>query len=252
VADKHIDYQEVIEYGRYFDAASARLVNLSALVDIEALRRRVRLEVAAVEAELTRACTHQSDLRTGRGGTATAVAEVRSVIRRFHHYLGTLPGTIRLDREAFFRAGKRGKLDRLKPADLLARAGDVLRGFEVAANAALPGAAEWRAAIATAHDALAAWLDGKQDSRSDEARAVTALSAARERFLHVYNGMAKRLVYVVLADVGRLDEYRRYFLDMQVHEGRSQRAEPPGDEPGDAHAGAPADEPGDAHAAHAD
>ncbi len=63
------------------------------------------------------------------------------------------------------------------------------------------------------------------------------MAETRQRFLNVYNNMAKRLVHAVLAEVGRLDEYRRFFLDLQVNEDGSRITEPelpptqPGAEP---------------------
>jgi hypothetical protein len=231
VADTHIDYGEVSEYGRYFAAMLETLVGASSLVDAAALRRRVLAEVEAVERERQRARTQQSSARVGRGATGEAVEATGGVLRRFHHHLNTLPPDAAVDRAAFFPRGALGKLSRLKPADLLERAGKVLHGFTVDANAALPDLARWQAEITAAHTRLADALAGKHDAQHGKSLATGALVAARERFLHVYNVIGKRLVYVVLADLGRLDEYPRFFLDLQVNE-RKSRALPASPGPG--------------------
>ena len=229
VADTYIDYDEVSEYGRYFAAMLETLIGASSVVDIAAFRQRVLAEVEAVEAEHAKAQMQQSGMRTERGGTAGAVEATSRVLRRFHHHLDTLPPDALVDRLAFFPGGTLGKLSRLKPADLLGRADDVLRGFQVDVNAALPDAARWQAEILAERAALAEVLADKHSARHDKTEAVSALMAARERFLHVYNVMGKRLVHVVLADIGRLDDYKRFFLDLQLNESgpRTRRAPEP-------------------------
>lgn len=72
-------------------------------------------------------------------------------------------------------------------------------------------------------------LAEKHGARQGKSQSVGALAAARDRSLHVYNVMGKRLGYVALADIGRLDEYPRYFLDLQVHEDGPRTQ--PGNEP---------------------
>jgi hypothetical protein len=231
VADAYIDYGEVSEYGRYFAAMLDTLIGASSLVDVADLKRRVLVEVEAVETEHRSALLQQSSVRGERGGTAEGVQATSGVLRRFHHHLQTLPPDVAVDRAAFFPRGGLGKLSRLKPADLLARASQVLSGFTADANAGLPDAARWQAEILAARTRLADALAGKHGAHHDKGLSVGALVAARERFLHVYNVMGKRLVHVVLADIGRLDDYPRYFLDLQVHE-RGRRTRPaPGDEP---------------------
>lgn len=231
MADTYIDYGEVSEYGRYFAAMLDTLIGASPVVDMAAFKQRVLAEVESVEAEQQGARTQQSGMRVGQGGTAEAVETTSSVLRRFHHHLKTLPPGIILDHAAFFPRGALGKLSRLKPADLLARADEVLHGFTVDANAELPDAARWQAEIMVEREGLAEVLASKHGARHGKTQAVSALVAARERFLHVYNVMGKRLVHVVLADIGRLDEYTRFFLDLQVNEGGPRTPHAPEDEP---------------------
>ncbi|HWN66919.1 MAG TPA: hypothetical protein VNM90_04720 [Haliangium sp.] len=227
MADKYIDHREVVEYGRHFLAEVRRLIGLSAVVDIAALQRIVQAVVEAMEAALGVAQVQRSGVRTGRAGASGAAADTLEALRRFHYHLKALPPGTVFDRDAFFDGLSMDALARLKPADLLARADHAVHGFGVPANAGLPGAADWLPAILDARDALAAAITGKQASRGSDKDAAGSLSEIRARFLHVYNGMAKRLVWAVLLELGRLDEYKRYFLDLQVNEGGRR----PGDEP---------------------
>jgi hypothetical protein len=235
VADRYIDNREVVEYGRHFLREVRKLIGLSAVVDIAALQQIVQAVVEAMEAALGVAQVQRSGARTGRAGTSGAAADTLDALRRFHYHLKTLSQGTAFDRDAFFGEMAIEQVARLKPADLLDRADHAVRGFSVPANAGLPGADEWLPAILDARNALAAAVEGKQESRGNDKDAVGSMSEIRGRFLHVYNNMAKRLVWAVLAEIGRPDEYSRYFLDLQVNEaGRRPGAEPetPGVEPG--------------------
>lgn len=239
MGDRYIDAREASEYGRYTWARLEALLELSRLVDVAELRQRMMEVVVGVEDEYWSTRTQQSGLRVGRASTTRSADDLTDVLRRFHHYIETLADDVPVDRAAFFPTQSSGKLSKLKPADLLTRADEVLHGFTMPSNASLPGADGWSADITLRRVALAEGLADKHGAGQDNSRAVSALSTARERFLEVYNGMAKRLVYVVLADIGRLAEYRQYFLDLQVNEGGRRRApddgaddEIAGDEPG--------------------
>ena len=229
MGDPYIDYKEVSEYGRYLEARLEQLVGLSRLVDVPELRQRVLAAVEGVEAELKAIRLQQSSVRSGRASTSVAAEEMTGTLRRFHHHIETQPPGTSMDRAAFFPRETSGKLSRLKPADLLARADEVMDGFAVPVNAAMPDAAKWMGEITVKRLALADSLGGKHGARHGRSLATSALSAARERFLHVYNVVAKRLVYVLLADLGRLDEYRQFFLDLQVNEGGRATAPADGD-----------------------
>jgi hypothetical protein len=228
LADRYIDNREISEYGRYFWVRSARLVGASPLADIAELRQLILGAVEGLERERDSTRTQKSELRTGTSDVAEATPELSDALRRFFSALRTLPRTAVVDVEAFFPGGKLGSLNDLKPADLLGRADEVLHGFTVPANVALPGAADWQREILTARTTLSDALTGKYQARGSAASSVSSLAAARARFLHVYNGLAKKLVQVVLTDIGRMDEYRSYFLDLQVNEdGRRPAPESP-------------------------
>jgi hypothetical protein len=254
MSDRYIDTREASEYGRYTWSRLESLLDLSRLVNVAELRLLMMEVVEGVENEYRSTRTQQSGLRVGRASTTSSADDLADVLRRFHHFIETLASDIRIDRAAFFPTQSSGKLSKLKPADLLTRADEVLHGFTVPSNALLPGADTWSADVAARRLALADGLGGKYGASHGNSQAVSALSTARERFLAVYNGMAKRLVYVVLADLGRLAEYRQFFLDLQVNEG-GRRSTPtpdgeapdvpgddvPGDDvPGDDVPGAPA------------
>lgn len=243
MADRYIDNREVVEYGRHFLREVIRLIGLSPLVDIALLQQLIQAVVDAMEAALAMANRQQSGARTGRTGTSEAVADTNDALRRFHYHLKTLPQGTAFDHEAFFAGATLGGMVKLKPADLLARVEYTLSGFLAPANAGLPGADEWLPVVQQARNALAAAIAGKQVASGDNKDAAGSVAEIRERFLNLYNNVAKRAVWAVLAEVGRLDDYRRYFLDLQVNEdGRRPVAENP-DAPV-AEPGAPADEPG--------
>jgi hypothetical protein len=227
VADRYIDNREVVEYGRHFLGEVVRLIGLSAAVDIAALQQLVQVVVEAMEGALSVANRQQSGARTGRTGTSAAKADTIDKLRRFHYHLKTLPQGTAFDLEAFFIGGAPGGIHRLKPADVLARAEYAVSGFSAPANAGLPGTPEWLPVLIDTRNELAAAIEGKRTARGGDKDAVGSLAEIRERFLNVYNNVAKRLVWAVLAEVGRLDDYRRYFLDLQVNEeGRRPVAEP--------------------------
>jgi hypothetical protein len=242
VADRYIDNREVVEYGRHFLAEVGKLIGLSVAVDIAALQQLVRVVVEAMEGALPVANQQQSGARTGRTGTSSAKADTVDKLRRFHYHLKTLPRGTAFDIEAFFIGGTSGGIHRLKPADVLARADHAVSGFSASTNAGLPGTTEWLPVLIDTRNALAAAIEGKRAARGNDKDAVGSVAEIRERFLNVYNNMAKRLVWAVLAEIGRLDDYTRYFLDLQVNEdGRRPVAEPedpdtgtetPGAEPG--------------------
>ena len=220
MADRHIDAREASEYGRYTWARLEVLEGRSQLVVVPQLRQSLLEAAEGVEAEYRTTRTQQSGVRTGRVSTSEAKENMRDVLRRFHHHTETLPAEVPIDREAFFPNQRRGNLSKLKAADLLARADEVLHGFTVPRNAALPDAGRWMADITLQRFTLADSLGLKHGATHGNSLATSALQTARERFLHVYNVITKRLVYVVLAELGRLDEYRQFFLDLQVNEGR--------------------------------
>lgn len=241
MADRYIDYWEVSEYGRHFLDEAQELVGATPLVDMEQVRQRVLAEIEAVEAELGTTGTQRSGLRVGRGSIAEAVEAARDVCRRFYRHLQTVPADAGLDLAAFFPGEKLGDLLRLKPADLLARASEVLRGFDAPVNAALPGREVWQPELQTARDALAAAVAGKREAGRGARVAGAALTEARLRFLHAYNKLAKGAVRLALADLGRDVDFKKFFLDTQVNEngsaGSGSDEEPDdgsGDEPGEA------------------
>jgi hypothetical protein len=227
MGDRYIDAREASEYGRYLWARLELLIGVSQLVQIPAFRQLLLAAIEDVEAEYRSTRTQQSGVRTGRTSTSESAEDLGDVLRRFYHHLETQPDDVRIDRAAFFPNQSSGALSKLKPADLLARADEVLHGFTVPLNAVLPDAARWMSDITTRRATLGESLGGKHGAAHGNRRATSALQTARERFLHVYNGMAKRLVYVALAELDRLDEYRQFFLDLQVNEGG--RATPDGE-----------------------
>jgi hypothetical protein len=239
MADNYIDYFEVSEYGRYFIRESEKLVGVSPMVDISAVRERVDAAVQVVENELKKASVQRNDLRDDREGSTGAAAELQDTIERFYYYLRSLPKTHKFNFEAFFPGRNMGALARLKPADLGAKADVVLHGFDSASNADLPGATDWKNELAAARATLSAAIASKGGAAGGAVSATAGLQAAREDFLRIYNRVTKRIVRALLIDLGRESEYRRFFLDLQVSEGgtRSTAGEPDSPDAGEADAG---------------
>lgn len=237
MADNHIDFFEVGEYGGHFVEEVQKLVQVSPLVNVEALIALVGGAVGSVNAELEKVGVKRSDLRTGRSDTEGAAERGRKEIERFYSYLGSLDDDVAVDRKAFFSEGKMGALAVLKPGDVKSKLEDVLRGFTAPANAGLPEHAKWAQKLGAARDGLAGALAGKGSARSVSVQSTAGLVAAREEFLDSYNGVAKRLIRGLLASLKREEEMRLFFLDLQVNEGgKAKKDEAPPPEKGAAQA----------------
>ncbi|MDI1449603.1 hypothetical protein [Polyangium sp. 6x1] len=222
MVDRHIDDREVSEYGRHFATEAKKLVEASELVDVAKVIARVLGAVEAVETEVAKAKAQRSEVRTERGGTAEAEETARDVVTRFHAYLRSLPKGTSFDFEAFYPGKNLGDVAALKPADLVAKAADVLRGFDVARNAGLDAFAPWKQEIAAAHAALDGALSGKSGAANRSVTATAGLAAARAHFLKTYNQVAKPIVRGVLNELGRGEELRLFFKDLAVQEGRGR------------------------------
>jgi len=161
MADGYVDYGEVSEYGRPFVTALAGLVGLSEFVDVTKLGAFVSSKVDAVETELQKARNDRSDVRDERGITAQAEETLRDTVTRFYHHLQSLPRTTNADVEAFFSGRVMGDIAAMKPADLVSKAADVLRGFDTEKNKVIAGLASWKTDIAAAWQNLADAIEGK-------------------------------------------------------------------------------------------
>lgn len=243
--DPYIDNHEVILYGRHFFRHVEPLIGASQVIDVEALRQLVLAKVNAVEAAMTGADTPRSEVRTGRDAVEESNQELLDRLRRFYHYLQSLPASANVDVGAFFANRKLGKLSHHNAEDLVARADTVMRGFTTPTSAGVPNASAWQADILLARTRLDDVVSGKHGASNTASTSGGSLAVAREEFLHVYNKVAKRAIRGLLAELGREDELRLYFRDLQVNESRARSAgtpAEPGSEPIDEPAG---DEPAD-------
>jgi hypothetical protein len=225
MADTYIDCFEVSEYTQYFIEQAITLIGASPLVNVDVLIVRVQAVEQKVEREVLASGLQRSLVRTTRGGIGEASEQMLGNIRRFHRYLQSLPPGTPMDAVAFFPNGYDGR--QRKAADLLAIGKQVLNGFGTPANASVPGAATWQTSFTQARDVLQRALSEKGNASRVSLEASSALEAARLEFLAVYNGMAKRLVRVVLQDLGREHELKRFFLDLQVNESGARSPEAP-------------------------
>jgi hypothetical protein len=227
MADRYIDYDEVSEYGRHAATEIKKLEGLSDIVNVALLVSRVLGAVENVETELKKARSERSDLRAERGSTADAEEGVRDIVGRFYYHLRSLPKSVDFDFDAFYQGKNLGDLASLKPADLRAKAASVLHGFDTAKNKSVAGFASWKQDITTAHQAIDDTLTGKGGAQNRAFVATASLVAAREKFLQIYNGVAKPIVRGLLNDLGRGEEYRLFFRDLTVNEGaKSKNGEP--------------------------
>ena len=220
MADNYIDYLECLEYGVFFTTEVQKLAGASTLVDIDALSAYVGTAMRSVAAELEKQGVNQSGVRIDRRDVEVKTTAMRKALEKFYHYLGSLDDD--LDIAAFFAGGNLGTLAALKPADVAQRAGEVIRGFS--ANASVPDGARWKTRLEEAQSALVGALSGKGSSTGTSIQGTAALVTARENFLNAYNGVAKKLIGGLLTSLGRKDELRLYFKDLQVNE--SSRAKP--------------------------
>jgi hypothetical protein len=237
--DPYIDNHEAVLYGRYFYRCAEPLLGASQVFNVEALRQLVLIKAEAVAAGMTGADTPKSEVRTGRDAVEESNEELLDRLRRFYHYLQSLPASASVDVGAFFANGKLGKISKHKAEDMLSRAETVMRGFTTPTSAGVPNGAEWQADILLARTRLNDALNGKLGASNTASTSGGSLAQAREEFLHVYNKVAKRAIRGLLAELGREDELRLYFRDMQVNEDRTRPAGTPA-EPGTEPAGEPA------------
>lgn len=224
--DNYIDYREVSEYGRNLTSGLAKLVGLCEFVDVEKLRGIVDAKVDAVEAELQKARNDRTELHGERVGTHAAEEPVRDVVSRFFYFLRSLPKDTDIDTVAFFPGNVMGDLSALKPADLQAKAADVLRGFDTDKNKGKTPLIPWKTDIDTARLTLENAITGKGDATGKSFVATAALSNARKDFLHVYNKVAKHVVRGVLNHLDRSTEMPLFFKDLAVNEGGGGGASP--------------------------
>jgi hypothetical protein len=229
--DNHIDYLEVREYTDDFVTAAKPLIGLSDIVDVAKLCARVSAKADAVDTELEKQGIKRSGVRGDRKDVEAKTEALRKAITKFHSYLNSLDDDVTFDMNAFFQGGNQGMLAALKPADLVQRAGAILRGFEVKANVNLPDAEACKTKLAGARDALSTALGDKGGNVLASIQGTAELMAAREAWLNDYNGGAKRIIWALLAFLGRKNEYRLFFKDLQVNEGGGGTGETPEQEP---------------------
>ncbi len=220
MADSYIDYLEVGEYGDYFVTECKRLIGAHAIVDMEAIRALVADAVARMDAELLATGVRRSEARLAVAGADAVMTRARRSVDYFWSYLAQLDEAVVVDVAVFFKGGRKGNLSGLKPADLLKRVDEILRGFEAPAHAALPEAQDWKTRLSGDREALYALVNGSQSTRAESIVATAGLTAARDHFLKVYNRVAKPATRALLAVLGREGEYRLFFKDLQVTESR--------------------------------
>lgn len=222
MSDPYIDDFEADEYGSHFVNTAAVLIGASPLVNMQALIDLVSLKTAAVKAELEKAGIKRSALRGGRGDTSAEVKKARAEITKFWNFINSLDEEVPVDREAFFKGAKQGSISKLKAADLLGKINQALQGFAVDVNKNLPGGASWQTKLGAARDALVSALALTGGAHGESRGATAALDRARDEFVEAYNNVAKKLVFGLLASLGRKHEYANFFKDLQVNEGGSK------------------------------
>lgn len=219
--DRHIDYDEVSEYGRHFLDALPSLAGKSNLVDLAKLDSLISSAMQNVESELQKTTGDRSSLRGQRSDTSESTNTLRDVLTRFYYFLKSLPDQTAqntFDFEAFFPGKTMGELGHMKPADLESKAADVLRGFETNTNKSLAALAPWKTEIDTARQTLSNALAGKGNATGKSFVATAALVQARKDFLHAYNKIAKPILRGLLASLNRENEWPLFFKDLQVNE----------------------------------
>lgn len=218
MADDYIDYLECREYGNHFCNEAKNLIGASALGDIGALITHLQSHIGAVTTELGKQGIEKSGTRVNRQEAEAKSSALRAQITKFHHYLSSLDDNIPFDMEAFFKKGMLGDIAKQKPADLIEKAAQILRGFEAPGNSALPEADKWKTKLQAAEDQLSTATLGKSTHSGQHIRATKELIAARQAFLKAYNRVAKPIVRAVLVSLEREHEMPLYFKDLAVNE----------------------------------
>lgn len=222
MSDPYIDDVEVDEYGSHFVSTATVLIGASPLVNMQALIDLIALKTAAVRTELEKAGIKRSALRGGRGDTSAEVKKARAEISKFWNFVNSLDEDVPVDKEAFFKGAKQGSISKLKAADLMGKLNQALQGFSADVNKNLPGGSAWQVKIGVARDALSTALAATGGAQGESRGATAALRTARDEFVEAYNNVAKKLVFGLLASLGRKNEYESFFKDLQVNEGSSK------------------------------
>jgi len=217
MADDYIDYFEIREYTDHFLASSSALVGSSKAVDVTELQKLVASKADAVDAELAKQGVKRGNVRSDRKDVEAKRAALEKEIRKFHSHLDALDDAETFDIDAFFPGGKLGSISQLKPADLEQRANGILRGFDAPANASFTGRDDRKARIEAAQAALNKALGGKGSATLASIKGTAELLTARAEWLNAYAG-AKRIILGLLTILGRKEEQRLYFKDLQVNE----------------------------------
>jgi hypothetical protein len=224
--DRHINYGEISEYGKQFIDQLPTVAGQSELVDVAKLGALVSSAMLAVETELQKTTDDRSDLRGDRTETVDASAALRDNVSRFYYHLRSLPKTTDFDFDALFPGQTLGDLGHLKPADLVSKAADVLRGFDTPKNKNVAAFASWKTDITTTCQTLSDAISGKSKTSGKAFVATAALVDKRKNFLHAYNKVAKPIIRGLLAQLNRENEYELFFKDLSVNEGGHAKTPP--------------------------
>jgi hypothetical protein len=214
VADDYFDANEVSEYGEYTYNEAAKLEGLSEIFVISKLRVKLRGALDDFKKERIKSA---GSLDGVRKDAKVATDEARDVLTRFFSHLGSFKAGV-IDKAAFFIGGKLGDIQKLKPAAVQTKLETVLLGFEAKGNNSFKDRDEWLKELTLTLKTLKLSLDTKEDKRTDATRSTAEKSKAYEQFLMVYTQITKPAVAGILAELNRSQEYRLFFLDLQVNE----------------------------------
>ena len=228
MADDYIDYFEIAEYTDHFVTTGKPLIGTSKVVDVAALIELLAGKAEVVEGLLEKQGVKRGGNRADKATVAKAMSALQSEIRKLHSYLGSLDEDEPFDFNAFFPGQNLGPISQLKPADLLQYTNAILRAFDAPANASFAGKDARKTKLESAAGALSDAIGGKDTGRLASILGTAELVAARKDWLDHY-GAAKRVVSGLLGILGRKDELRLFFKDLQVNE-----ASAPGEAPPDA------------------
>jgi hypothetical protein len=214
MADSYIDEREASEYGEYFYSESKKLEGLSEVFVISKLREKFRALLDAYQRERSASAGGLVEVRKT---AEEATTEAREVLTRFFSFLGSLKsGSI--DKEAFFKKGKLGDVQKLKPADVQTKLETVLLGFSTKENQSFKEREEWQRELTSALELLAASLLTKESKRTDATRKNTAKGDRFDKVISFYTNVAKSAVSGLLFELERSSEYKLFFKDLQVSE----------------------------------
>lgn len=230
MADRFIDQDEVTIYGPYASKRiRTRLLGLIPEYDpaLTYAADQIDAQTAAVKSAVEAARGTDASRRQGVRSKAPLLKQARALLGKFSTHLGAHDAGA-IDRKVFFtKDGTAGGVGKAAPDVVLAVT-------HITTKLASPGfavrdAAHWHGRFDAMTKSLAPVVAFADDARIDRQSLTPEVEATRQVWLNGYIA-AKAVCESLLRHLGRVDQLRLYFYDLQVPAG-TKVTEPPAEEP---------------------